>query len=133
MTDRNGVVEVCDCCGGTGMCDEIGGDASPCMNCCGSGSLRYSPAESATKQCGAMTAKDAAALLEKESWNQGPELREACRLGAAALRDELQALVYAHATVSEQEQIMKQQLQALIEGVQDDAHPEPPATEGKAP
>ena len=37
--------EPCDCCGGTGMCQETGGGESPCMNCNGSGRLTYPNAE----------------------------------------------------------------------------------------
>ncbi len=35
------ITETCDCCHGTGILPEIGGDESPCMNCCGSGKLKY--------------------------------------------------------------------------------------------
>lgn len=33
--------ETCDCCEGTGLCAETGGDESPCQNCNGSGLLHF--------------------------------------------------------------------------------------------
>lgn len=32
-------IGVCDTCDGTGMCSEVGGDESPCLNCNGSGKI----------------------------------------------------------------------------------------------
>lgn len=36
-------IEECDCCFGTGMLPETGGDESPCINCNGTGFYKYDP------------------------------------------------------------------------------------------